>query len=241
MNVDGVNCLMDILSQVAKMEFKYTAEEIIPLPFVKVFLTGHSMAGKTALRRNLGNPASCKPRESFYQREEKYKERTAGIEVENLEHESFGAVVAHDLAGQCEYTTSHSVVIDCGSNSIFFILYNITHNLQQARKEVNYWAAFIKAGRLKGSQPHVFLVATHSDTALEAGKSMATQQLMYSCIFQELKRNYGKVFALSEGQFIINCLDSNSEWMTKLREAVGLSCGKIKQVGFTFSCQILLL
>ena len=216
------------------MEFKYTAEEIIPLPFVKLFLTGHSMAGKTALRHNLGNPISCKPRESSYQREEKYKERTAGIEVENLEHQLFGAVVAYDLAGHCEYTTSHSVVIDCGSNSIFLILYNITHSLQQARKEVNYWAAFIKAGRIKGSQPHVFLVATHSDSALKAGKSLSTQQMMHSCVCEEIKERYGKAFSLKEGQFIINCLESKSERMNQLRETVGLSCERIKRVGYIY-------
>ena len=211
------------------MELKYSAEEVIPLPTVKLFLTGHIKAGKTALRHALGK-SECKSRNSLYERTESDKERTAGIEIENLEHDAFGSVVAYDLAGHCEYTTSHSVVIDCGNNSIFLILFDISGDLRQMKKQVCYWAAFIKAGRPKGSQPHVLLVATHYDKALVAGTSEKKLQCMYSCVFMELKTGYEKVFILRDEQFILNCLNSTSEGMNHLRKVVGHCCESIKRV-----------
>ena len=211
------------------MELRYSSKEVIPLPVVKLFLTGHIMAGKTALCRNFGG-SQRKPRKSLHERAEKHKERTAGIEVENLEHELFGSVMAYDLAGHCQYTTSHSVVIDCGNNSIFLILYDINSGLQEANKQVNYWAAFIKAGRPKGSLPRILLIATHCDVALAARKTMESLRIIHSCVFGMLKKCYGKVFLLSEEQFIINCLDSTSQGMDQLRKAVGYTCKEIKKV-----------
>ena len=213
----------------AKIEWQYSAEDTIPLPIIKLFLTGHIKAGKTALRQHLGE-SEGKPRQSLHQREEKLKERTAGIEIEHLEHDEFGSVVAYDLAGHCEYTTSHSVVIDCGSNSVFVILFDITGNLSEMKTQVNYWAAFIKAGRHKSSIPYVLLVATHRDQALASGKSVADIQRIYSCIFKELEVGYDQAFLITHEAFIINCLDSTSQEMNYLRKAIGDSCERIKKV-----------
>ena len=210
------------------MERQYPREETIPLPTIKLYLTGHIRAGKTALRRHLGR-LMCEPRPTLHQREEKDKERTAGIEIEHLEHDAFGSVVVHDLAGHCEYSTSHSVVIDCADSSVFVIVFDITGSLHEMRKQVNYWAAFIKAGRLKSSTPHVLLVATHLDEALSRGKSAVDLQRIYSCVRGELS-NYSQVFVFTEQQFIVNCLDSSSQEMENLRRAIGLCCERIKKV-----------
>ena len=215
--------------KVAKLEMKYTSEEVVPLPTVKLFLTGHIEAGKTALRQSLGK-SKCKPRESLHQRTEETKDRTAGIEVENLEHDTFGSLVAYDLAGHCEYTTSHSVVIDCGSSSIFLILYDITGSLKKMRKEVSYWASFIKAGRHKNSQPYVLPVATHCDKALDNGKNMKDLQRIYSCIFEELHSHFSGVFSFVNEQFIVNCLNSTSFEINHLREVIGRCCHDIRMV-----------
>ena len=211
------------------MEMKYSTEETILLPVVKVFFTGHIKAGKTALRGHLGKSES-KPRQSLHQRVEQNKDRTAGIEIEHLEHDLFGSVVAYDLAGHCEYTTSHSVVIDCGSNSVFAILFDITGNLSEIKSQVNYWAAFIKAGRLKSSTLQVLLVATHRDQALASGKTVADLQRTYSCVFKEIEIGYKNVLSLTQEVFIINCLDPTSQEMNHLRKAIGDSCESIKKV-----------
>lgn len=212
------------------MRLKYSMEEVIPLPTVKIFLTGHIEAGKTALRHHLGK-SKYESRPSLHQRTEQRSQRTAGVEVENLEHDAYGSVVAYDLAGHCEYTASHSVVIDCGSNSIFLILFDVTGKLSKIKKEVNYWAAFIKAGRLKSCRPTVILVATHRDKALESGKTVKALKTIYSCIFDEvLQKSYKDVFSLKNEKFIINCLDSRSQQMDDLRKAIGSSCEDIKKV-----------
>ena len=212
------------------MEMKYSAEELIPLPTIKMYLTGHIKAGKTELRRNFGR-SKCGPRQSLHQRVEEGRERTAGIEVENLEHDEFGSIVAYDLAGHCEYTASHSVVIDCGSNSVFLILYDVTGELQHMKEKVGYWAAFIKAGMLKSSTPHIILVGTHRDSALALGKTVLQLTLIHSCILQTLRDNYGDDFFLStEDHIIVNCQDSASREMDLLRKAVGRCCDDIKKV-----------
>ena len=208
------------------MERQYPLEETIPLPTIKLFLTGHIQAGKTALRRHLGR-LMCEPRPSLHQRQEKDKERTAGIEIEHLEHDAFGSVVVHDLAGHCEYSTSHSVVIDCADSSVFVIVFDITGSLQEMREQVNYWAAFIKAGRLKNARPCVLLVATHLDTALAHGHSVDAVHRIYSCVSEKLDK-YNQVFVLTDQQFIVNCLDPHSQEMDNLRKSIGICCESIK-------------
>lgn len=224
------------------MQLKYSMEEVIPLPTVKIFLTGHIEAGKTALRQHLGK-SKFESRPSLHQRTEERRQRTAGVEVENLEHDAYGSLVAYDLAGHCEYTASHSVVIDCGSNSIFLILFDVTGQLSKMKKEVNYWAAFIKAGRLKSCRPTVILVATHRDKALESGNSIEDLKTIYSCIFNEvLLMDYKDIFSLKNEKFIVNCLDATSPEMDHLRKAIGSSCEDIKKVQrLVFVCQFVLL
>ena len=196
---------------------------------VKLFLTGHIQAGKTALRRHLGSRVcNCSP--SFQKRNPENKERTAGIEIEYLKHESYGTLVAHDLAGHCEYTTSHSTIIDCSESSIFVIVFDITKDVMRIKEEVNYWSAFIKAGGDKMSSPWVLLVATHSDIAIADGRSELDLSMIYHCVFTEWKSKYAKFFSIADGEFIVNCLEQNSAAMACFRRTIGDCCREIRNV-----------
>lgn len=172
----------------------------------------------------------CDPNPCLHARIEESKDRTAGIEIECLTHESFGTVVVHDLAGHSEYTTSHSVVIDCADTSLFAIVFDITKELSELYKETNYWAAFIKAGRYTSSHPKVMLVGTHLDEALAKGMSQSQVSRIYDYIFTQLKTNYREFFCIVEGRHIVNCLDQDSEHMNDLRAAIGRCCKEIKEV-----------
>ena len=196
---------------------------------VKLFLTGHIQAGKTALRRHLGDTV-CKCSPSFQKRKTENKERTAGIEIEYLKHDSYGTLVAHDLAGHCEYTTSHSTIIDCSNSSIFIIVFDITKEVVRIKEEVNYWSAFIKAGGDKMSAPWVLLVATHSDIAIARGRIMLDLSKIYHCVFIEWKSKYSEFFCIADGEFIVNCLEQNSAAMTHLRQTIGDCCREIRNV-----------
>ena len=216
-------------SQAAKQQKIHSKEGTVPLPCVKLFLTGHIEAGKTTLRRNLGK-VKCNPSSTLNRRTEKTRERTAGIEIECLEHDLFGTVVAHDLAGHCEYSTSHSIVIDCADSSLFIIMFDITKELKAIQEEVNYWAAFIKAGRMKTSRPRVMLVASHLDEALNKEWSQPEVSRIYNVVLEEWKSRYRHVFHIIEGTFIVNCRDQDSIEMNHLRKMIGRSCTDIKKV-----------
>ena len=199
---------------------------------VKLFLTGHIQAGKTELRRHLGDTV-CNSSPSLLKRKTEHKERTAGIEIEYLKHDSYGTLVAHDLAGHCEYTTSHSTIIDCSDSSVFIIVFDITKDIVRIKEEVNYWSAFIKAGRNKMSTPWVLLVATHSDVAIAHGRVMRDLSTIYQCIFTEWKSKYSEVFCIADEEFIVNCLEQDSTPMTHLRTTIGDCCRKIRNVSKT--------
>ena len=147
---------------------------MVPISSVKLYLTGYKEAGKTTVRKKLGSH-DCSQPPSVCTRTERNQDRTAGIEIECVKHEAFGTLVVHDLAGHCEYSTSHSVVIDCADTSVFIVIFDITKDRETAWTQVNHWSAFIKAGRYKGSKPRVMLVATHVDLIDRAKTDVETE------------------------------------------------------------------
>ena len=155
----------------------------------------------------------------MYQRCPDNQERTAGIEIEYIEHEAFGTLVVHDLAGHCEYSASHSVVIDCANTSIFMVVFDITKERTVAWEQVNYWSAFIKAGRYKSSRPRVMLVATHIDEA------RSNAEIEYNIAYSEWKKKYSKIFHIIDGQFIVNALLRNTQEINRIRLSIG-ACSK---------------
>ena len=150
------------------------------------------------------------------------EDRTAGIEVEFIEHEAFGTLVVYDLAGHCEYSTSHSVVIDCANTSVFMVVFDITKERKASWKEVNHWSAFIKAGRYKGSRPKVMLVATHIDQV------KTDPEIEYNVTFVQWKRSYSKFFHIIDEPFMINALLKDTPEISKVRSAIGVCCSEIK-------------
>ena len=217
------------ISQSSKQRQIHSKEGTVPLPLVKLFLTGHIKAGKTALRKHLGE-TKCNPNPSLHVRTKEAKERTAGIEIEYLKHSSFGTIVAHDLAGHCEYSTCHSVAIDCADSSLFIIVFDISKEIEEINDEVNYWAAFIKAGRGRRTKPRVMLLATHMDMAIAKGRGMFQVSMIYDCVLNEWKGRYKKFFHVVEGEFIVNCLEADSPEMKHLRDAIGQCCNAIREV-----------
>ena len=150
------------------------------------------------------------------------QERTAGIEIEYIEHAAFGTLVVHDLAGHCEYSTSHSVVIDCADTSVFMVVFDITNARKAAWTQVNHWSAFIKAGRYKGSRPRVMLVATHVD---EAGKDA---EIEYNITFSKWKSSYSKFFRIVDVPFMVNALLPDTQEIDQIRSSIGTCCKEIK-------------
>ena len=193
----------------------------MPLPSIKLYLTGYRQAGKTTLRRGLGT-STCSQPPSMHERCPDNLERTAGIEIEHIEHEVFGNLVVHDLAGHCEYSTSHSVVIDCANTSVFMVIFDITKDRKDAWSQVNHWSAFIKAGRYKGSRPRVMLVATHVDQA------QSDVEMEYNITFSKWRSSYSDFFHIIDGPFMVNALLRDSQAMNAIRSSIGKCCTEIK-------------
>ena len=204
---------------------------MVSIPSVKLYLTGYKEAGKTTMRKKLGKVA-CNQPPSMHKRSATNQERTAGIEIECIEHDAFGTLVVHDMAGHCEYSTSHSVVIDCAETSVFMVIFDITKGRKSAWTQANHWSAFIKAGRYKGSRPRVMLVATHIDQAKEV--DVETE---YNITFTKWKESYSNFFRIIDGPFMVNTLLCESTALSKIRSEIGKCCEEIKvRLNHTHTC-----
>ena len=105
---------------------------MVSISSVILYLTGYKEAGKT-----MGKVA-CNQPPSMHKRSATNQERTAGIKIECIEHDAFGTLVVHDMAGHCEYSTSHSVVIDCADTFVFMVIFDITKGRKSAWTQANH-------------------------------------------------------------------------------------------------------
>ena len=104
--------------------------------FVNIFLLGNPKAGKTTLTQVIKDRAS-----SFFKfgAVKQVESSTAGIVPTRLHNTELGNVLLHDFAGQTEYYSSHTAVLEnllLNSGAVFLLLINLT---QDVLKQIWFW------------------------------------------------------------------------------------------------------
>ena len=97
--------------------------------YINIFLLGNSGVGKTTLTQVIKKRANGVSMFDKYRSVSNVELLTTGIIPHTLEHEELGNVVLHDLAGQPEYYSSHSAVMEnvlCGPAAVFVIVIKLS-------------------------------------------------------------------------------------------------------------------
>ena len=151
--------------------------------YVNVLLLGNPGAGKSTLAQVIIERASITLLAQF--RTVKGVELcTAGIIPTKLQHKELGNIILHDFAGQAEYYTSHTAVIENllqGSAAVFVVLVNILE--EEATKQLQQWLTIVTNEVHKAlKQCHIIVVVSHvdemTDTVTKKRRQSELQQII---------------------------------------------------------------
>ena len=163
--------------------------------FVNVFLLGNPKAGKTTLTRVIKDRAS-----SFFKfgAVKQVESSTAGIVPTRLHNTELGNVLLHDFAGQTEYYSSHTAVLEnllLNSGAVFLLLINLT---QDVLKQIRFWWSVVLNESSKvSSQCHLIVIGSHVDEVSDHQSSLAILNSFVSKQVTASNINVGGVFTLN--------------------------------------------
>ena len=132
--------------------------------YSKVFFCGNTGAGKSSLAAVIMERAKKPPNYKFDTSDPIPVELlTTGINAHTFSSHEVGNVVLYDFAGQKEYYSSHSAILEnlmLRTPAVFAILSKMTDNLDIIERDLYYWFNFIKSAslQLSSSRPSQILV-----------------------------------------------------------------------------------
>ena len=133
--------------------------------YVNVLLLGNPGAGKSTLTQVIIERAISTPVLAQFRIAKGVELCTAGIIPTKLQHKELGNIILHDFAGQSEYYTSHTAVIENllqGSAAVFAVLVNIME--EEATKHLQQWLTIVTNEVHKAlNQCHIIVVVSHVD------------------------------------------------------------------------------
>ena len=152
--------------------------------YVNVLLLGNPGAGKSTLAQVIIERAISTPVLAQFKTVKGVELCTAGIIPMKLQHKELGNIILHDFAGQSEYYTSHTAVIENllqGSAAVFVVLVNILE--EEATKHLQQWLTIVTNEVHKAlKQCHIIVVASHvdkmTDTVTKKRRQSELQQII---------------------------------------------------------------
>ena len=180
--------------------------------FVNIFLLGDTGAGKTSLCQVLKERSELHIKDG--ELVQGVKTHTAGIVPSLLrEDESLGNVIMHDFAGQPEYYSSHTAVLESllqSSGAVFVVLINLTQDLLQ---QVGRWACIVLNETQKvSSECHLIVIASHAD--------QVEQELQHKLLDLKGHLRQFTVAGLSDASLQVFPLDCRLHWSHTLHSFV---------------------
>ena len=135
--------------------------------FTKLIITGNSGSGKSSLVGGLLHRASHKDTTVEYISD--VQRLTAGIVPHHIQSEQLGNFVVYDFAGQQEYHSSHSAVLEQmmrKSAAIFICMIDLSERMEKVCESLHYWLSYIEnACSTAEGRSHVVIIGSHVDTA----------------------------------------------------------------------------
>ena len=137
--------------------------------FGKTVLTGNSAAGKTTLAKVIAERAT-KQSINWLDSRRKIKEvktHTAGIVPSQVESKEVSNMVLYDLAGQAEYHSSHSAVMETvmqQSPATFVNVIDLSSSDAKIAQQLHYWLNFIDNATCRTTiKSCLIVVGSHAD------------------------------------------------------------------------------
>ena len=142
----------------------------LPEPITRAFVVGNPGAGKSSFIETL-------KREGFFDwmwrvSESSVPPHTAGIVPSIHTSKHYGRVLFYDFAGDAEYYSSHSAILENLASSrkgdnVFLLVINMNDKMAQIKKIFHYWLSFIHHQQFRGQKPHLIVVGSHLDLLTE--------------------------------------------------------------------------
>ena len=161
----GDEVLENVFTKFGKIKLSHPVDS-----FVNVLLLGNFGAGKSTLAKVITERAVTTAWFGQFRYVEGVEPYTAGIISTKLTHHELGNIILHDFAGQSEYYTSHTAVIENllqGSAAVFVIVVNIME--EEAAKHLQQWLTVVTNEVSKAlNQCHIIVAVSHVDEMIEA-------------------------------------------------------------------------
>ena len=143
--------------------------------FVNIIILGDPKAGKTTFGQVIIDRSS-----NFFKfgSVKHVKPSTAGIIPTKLHSTELGNVILHDLAGQPEYYSSHTAVLENllqNSGAIFLLIINLT---EEVTKQIHFWwSVVLNESRKVHNECHLIIIGSHVDEISEHEAKKKVSQL----------------------------------------------------------------
>ena len=142
--------------------------------FTKLILTGDSGAGKTTITELIVRLASSTAVECV----DDVQRLTAGIVPHHIQSEQLGNFVVYDFAGQQEYYSSHSAVLEQvmrRSAAMFLCVVDLSESKEKICESLHYWLSFIdNACSTAEGRSHVVIVGSHADQVTSSAEEKSS-------------------------------------------------------------------
>ena len=204
-----------------------------PQSSVKVFVIGNHAVGKTTLISVIKRELSFMIRTLTPKKKVTnvhVDEKTVGVVPHEFNSKRYGQVTLYDLAGQREFYSGHSCLLQnashSSSTSIFLIVINLCDCDQKIKQNLLFWLSFIKDPCASSQdKPHVIVIGSHADIFKDTNRDIAKLENFVSSIIEKSSSSNMIEYC---GIVPLDCRYFKSAGMTDLCSYLKRSCDAIR-------------
>ena len=213
---------------------------------VKTFIIGNQGVGKSTLAKALAMPSNVLSRVVNRVRQvPNVEQKTAGIELYDIESDHFGHITLNDFAGHKEYYGSHGAFLRnttaVSSAALFILVSDLRESDKELSESILFWLHFIHvecSHSKSGPKPHIVIIGSRADQ-LKSKDDLPHKIGVVSSLLQTHSSNLHYV-----GFVAMDCRYAGSPTMSRLRQHLAVSCEILRnkvEVGFNLHCLFLYL
>ena len=205
--------------------------------FTKLILIGNSGVGKTTIAKCLVHLANATNSDMPSDCVTDVELLTAGIIPHYIQSKQLGNFIMYDFAGQQEYYSSHTAVLEQvmqRSAAIFLCMVDLSKNESDTCKSLQYWLSFIDNACTMctaEATSHVVIVGSHSDQVASSeevkSKSLLLEKIADKKVMHQ--RNSGCIsmdcrYARSNSHDLINLLTNSQKAINASQPSISYYC-----------------